>query len=625
MMGPDGGKGMEDLEMKGIVPRIVMQIFDAVDQADENLEFVVKVSFLEIYMERIRDLLDVSRDNLRVREDGVKGVWVEGATEVYCACEEDVMNVLRVGQVHRSVAATKMNAESSRSHSIFIVMITQKNIKTGGSKSGKLYLVDLAGSEKVGKTGAEGQTLEEAKMINKSLTALGQVINALTDPKAKHIPYRDSKLTRLLQNSLGGNSRTTLCINCSPSDYNYGETLSTLRFGQRAKSIKNNAKVNQERSAAELMALLAETEKTIALLKTYIDILIHEVLSLSPGHVIPPMSSLKAQSAETHHDDGVRHSDAVAASEDQRLSDEEVGEAGEGGAPIDFDAENFESQPQDADAFPAPFSPPRPFSPSPPPSSPALPLSEREEELQHELTEKLGELDKILKSSESLREELLRAEAVDKEFKVQHKVLLGKIADLEIVRDHHEYESSQNAFQIEELSSQKALLTTEVAELQQSISSLQERLENQNKLIEQMGVQSREEAPTEEQNETKEKDTTDVKMKPTALSGLKELEEAFAALQKENEFLRSEQQKLESSISSLDFAKIAREIEENAIVPPPVDPNVVSFQEMSQQFHDLEKQHRLLRQLTAQKFKVFQRFIFFFFLFLIVDFRNLIR
>ena len=286
MMGPD----MEDQAMQGIVPRMAMNVFYAVEEADENLEFIVKVSFLEIYMERIRDLLDPVKSNLKVREDKVKGVWVEGATEVYCSCDDDVMNVLRLGQVHRSVASTKMNAESSRSHSIFIVNITQKNVKTGSTKSGNLFLVDLAGSEKVEKTGATGQTLEEAKMINKSLTALGQVINALTDEKCKHIPYRDSKLTRLLQNSLGGNSRTTLCINASPSDYNHGETLSTLRFGQRAKSIQNKAKVNQERSAAELMGMLARSEKEINLLKAYIDMLVEELLGISPEHAVPPMS-----------------------------------------------------------------------------------------------------------------------------------------------------------------------------------------------------------------------------------------------------------------------------------------------------------------------------------------------
>ena len=156
-----------------------------------------------------------------------------------------------------------MNAESSRSHSIFVITVTQKNVETGSAKSGQLFLVDLAGSEKVGKTGASGQTLEEAKKINKSLSSLGNVINSLTDGKSTHIPYRDSKLTRILQESLGGNSRTTLIINCSPSAYNDAETLSTLRFGMRAKSIKNKAKINTELSPAELKQQLRKAKADV--------------------------------------------------------------------------------------------------------------------------------------------------------------------------------------------------------------------------------------------------------------------------------------------------------------------------------------------------------------------------
>jgi kinesin family protein 5 len=194
-----------------------------------------------------------------------------------------------------------MNAESSRSHSIFLITIQQRNTETGAQKTGNLYLVDLAGSEKVGKTGASGQTLEEAKKINKSLSALGMVINALTDGKvcamfismtlswslqAKHIPYRDSKLTRILQESLGGNSRTTLIINCSPSSYNEAETLSTLRFGIRAKSIKNTARVNAELSPLELKGLLSKANAANAKYKSYIEALEAELASWrSGGHV----------------------------------------------------------------------------------------------------------------------------------------------------------------------------------------------------------------------------------------------------------------------------------------------------------------------------------------------------
>lgn len=156
-----------------------------------------------------------------------------------------------------------MNEGSSRSHSVFTITVSQRDINTNASRSGKLVLVDLAGSEMVRKTNASGQQLEEAKTINKSLSALGQVINALTDGKATHVPYRDSKLTRVLQDSLGGNSKTVLIVAVSPSSFNGPETVSTLRFGMRAKSIENKVTVNQTRSVEELEALLVRAEKAI--------------------------------------------------------------------------------------------------------------------------------------------------------------------------------------------------------------------------------------------------------------------------------------------------------------------------------------------------------------------------
>lgn len=180
-----------------------------------------------------------------------------------------------------------MNAESSRSHSIFVLTISQKNIETGSVRSGQLFLVDLAGSEKVGKTGATGQTLEEAKKINKSLSALGNVINSLTDGTSRHIPYRDSKLTRILQESLGGNSRTTLIINCSPSSFNDAETLSTLRFGVRAKTIKNKARMNVELSPAELKSLLKEAKSRILGFQEYVVELEGELAIWRSGESIP--------------------------------------------------------------------------------------------------------------------------------------------------------------------------------------------------------------------------------------------------------------------------------------------------------------------------------------------------
>nr|XP_057938939.1 kinesin heavy chain-like isoform X2 [Doryrhamphus excisus] len=161
------------------------------------------------------------------------------------------MDIIDEGKSNRHVAVTNMNEHSSRSHSIFLINIKQENVETETKLSGKLYLVDLAGSEKVSKTGAEGAVLDEAKNINKSLSALGNVIAALSEGTKSHVPYRDSKMTRILQDSLGGNCRTTIIICCSPSVYNEAETKSTLMFGQRAKTIKNTVSVNLELTAEE--------------------------------------------------------------------------------------------------------------------------------------------------------------------------------------------------------------------------------------------------------------------------------------------------------------------------------------------------------------------------------------
>lgn len=237
-----------DAELAGIIPRMFDFLFDCIKHSDEDIEFTIKCSYLEIYMERIRDLLDAKKTNLQVKEDKTRGLYIQDATEVYVSSSDEMQDVMLAGSRNRSVAATRMNATSSRSHSIFLVVVAQKNRKTDAEKQGKLFCCDLAGSEKTEKTEATGQTLEEAKKINQSLSALGNVINALTEQKAPgkgpFIPYRDSKLTRILQESLGGNSRTCLVITCSMSQYNDRETLSTLRFGLRAKSIKNAVKCN---------------------------------------------------------------------------------------------------------------------------------------------------------------------------------------------------------------------------------------------------------------------------------------------------------------------------------------------------------------------------------------------
>ena len=253
---------MESERTQGIIPRMISHVFKYIYK-NEDIDFMIKVSMIEIYQEKIRDLLDISRVNLNIREDTIKGIYVDGASERYVGSPNDVLALLEMGSANRAQAATNMNEHSSRSHSIFILAINQTNKKEGFSKIGKLYLVDLAGSEKISKTGATGHTLEEAKIINKSLTTLGRVINNLTDGKSTHIPYRESKLTRVLQESLGGNSKTCLIITCSPSVYNESESLSTLRFGERAKKIKNKAKINKEITVAELQKLVTQLKDNL--------------------------------------------------------------------------------------------------------------------------------------------------------------------------------------------------------------------------------------------------------------------------------------------------------------------------------------------------------------------------
>ncbi|CAO2597495.1 Kinesin heavy chain isoform 5C [Lemmus lemmus] len=242
---------LHDPQLMGIIPRIAHDIFDHIYSMDENLEFHIKVSYFEIYLDKIRDLLDVSKTNLAVHEDKNRVPYVKGCTERFVSSPEEVMDVIDEGKANRHVAVTNMNEHSSRSHSIFLINIKQENVETEKKLSGKLYLVDLAGSEKVSKTGAEGAVLDEAKNINKSLSALGNVISALAEGTKTHVPYRDSKMTRILQDSLGGNCRTTIVICCSPSVFNEAETKSTLMFGQRAKTIKNTVSVNLELTAEE--------------------------------------------------------------------------------------------------------------------------------------------------------------------------------------------------------------------------------------------------------------------------------------------------------------------------------------------------------------------------------------
>ncbi|XP_019942736.1 kinesin-1 heavy chain isoform X2 [Paralichthys olivaceus] len=277
---------LHDPEMMGIIPRIVQDIFNHIYSMDENLEFHIKVSYFEVYLDKIKDLLDVSKINLSVHEDKNRVPYVKGCTERFVCSPDEVMDAIDEGKNNRHVAVTNMNEHSSRSHSIFLINIKQENSATEQKMTGKLYLVDLAGSEKVGKTGAEGTVLDEAKMINKSLSSLGIVISALAEGSA-YVPYRDSKMTRILQDSLGGNCRTTMVICCSPSSFNDAETKSTLQFGQRAKTIKNTVTLNVELTAEQWKSKWEKEKEKNKTLKNTVNWLENELNRWRKGESVP--------------------------------------------------------------------------------------------------------------------------------------------------------------------------------------------------------------------------------------------------------------------------------------------------------------------------------------------------
>ncbi|XP_020785387.1 kinesin-like protein KIF3B isoform X1 [Boleophthalmus pectinirostris] len=255
-----------DPERRGVIPNSFEHIFTQISRT-QNQQYLVRASYLEIYQEEIRDLLskDQSR-RLELRERTDIGVYVKDLLSFVTKSVKELERVMIVGNQNRSVGATNMNEHSSRSHAIFVITVECSELGLDGEshiRMGKLNLVDLAGSERQTKTGAQGERLKEATKINLSLSALGNVISALVDGRSSHIPYRDSKLTRLLQDSLGGNARTVMVANIGPASYNVEETLTTLRYANRAKNIKNKPRINEDPKDARLR----EFQEEIARLK----------------------------------------------------------------------------------------------------------------------------------------------------------------------------------------------------------------------------------------------------------------------------------------------------------------------------------------------------------------------
>ncbi|KAF1942599.1 kinesin heavy chain [Clathrospora elynae] len=256
----------------GIIPKICQDMFERINaiQKDKNVSCTVEVSYLEIYNERVRDLLNPSnKGNLRVREHPSTGPYVEDLAKLVVQSFPEIENLMDEGNKARTVAATNMNETSSRSHAVFTLTLSQKRHDVETSMSGervaKISLVDLAGSERAQSTGATGARLKEGAEINRSLSTLGRVIAALADisqgKKKSQVPYRDSILTWLLKDSLGGNSMTAMIAAISPADINFDETLSTLRYADSAKRIKNHAVVNEDPNARMIRELKEELSK----------------------------------------------------------------------------------------------------------------------------------------------------------------------------------------------------------------------------------------------------------------------------------------------------------------------------------------------------------------------------
>ncbi|KAF3857879.1 hypothetical protein F7725_011080 [Dissostichus mawsoni] len=445
---------LHDTDGMGIIPRIVQDIFNYIYSMDENLEFHIKVSYFEIYLDKIRDLLDVSKTNLSVHEDKNKVPYVKGCTERFVCSPEEVMETIDEGKSNRHVAVTNMNEHSSRSHSIFQINVKQENTQTEHKLSGKLYLVDLAGSEKVSKTGAEGALLDEAKNINKSLSSLGNA----------YIPYRDSKMTRILQDSLGGNCRTTIVICCSPSSYNESESKSTLMFGQRAKTIKNTVTVNVELTAEQWKQKYEREKVKNTTLRSTVTWLENELNRWRNGESVPVEEQFDKEKAN-----------AEVKALDNIITEKEVSTPNVPGVRL-TDVEKGKCEAEVAKLYKQ--------------------LDDKDEEInqQSQLAEKLKQQmldqDELLGSSrrdhENLQAELNRLQAENEASKDEVKEVLQALEELAVNYDQKSQEVEDRTKEFEAISEELSQKSSVLSSLDSELQKLKEMSNHQKKRVTEM-------------------------------------------------------------------------------------------------------------------------------------------